>query len=646
MGMKKIFTPIKIGSMEVKNRMIVPAMGTNLAEHNGEAGEKLINYYTERARGGFGLIITECSAVSYEGRSLVNECGMWDDSLIPSYKKLTDSVHNEGAKIAVQLRHCGRETKSCYTGGREIPAPSKVPCPSCQSIPKEMTTEEVYQMIGTFGDAALRGKKAGFDAVELHASHGYLIAQFLSGHANKRTDEFGGSLYNRMRFLKLVLRDIRRKTGNDFPIIVRISGSEMIVGGREIQETKAVCQMCEDEGAAALHVSISTYGSLQYCIGSTYLAPGYETEAAAAIKKAVNIPVITVGRYTDPEIAETVIRDGSADMVAFGRQSIADPHFPNKVLSKKSEDIIPCINCGQGCIMHIFDDEPISCVVNPINGTEEAYIENKTEHPKKILVAGGGPGGLQTAWILAGRGHDVELIECEEYLGGAFLAASYPPSKSTIGKSIGYWIHQCKKYGVKITLNTEVTTQLIKEKAPDVVVIATGSHNLVPPIKGLNEENVLDPCDVLLGNVVTGQKVLVAGGGLIGAETADFLAEQKRDVTIIEMKSEIAADLDPYGKPMLLKELKNHDVKLLANAAIQEFLPDGVKYKEVGKEDAQVQVLDGFDSVVLALGTRNYNPLEKSLKDIVKEVYVIGDAKKAGKVYAATHESVDVAMSI
>lgn len=646
MGMKKIFTPIKIGSMEVKNRMVVPAMGTNLAEHNGEAGEKLINYYTERARGGFGLIITECSAVSYEGRSLVNECGMWDDSLIPSYKKLTDSVHNEGAKIAVQLRHCGRETKSCYTGGRQIPAPSKVPCPSCQSIPKEMTTEEVYQMIGTFGDAALRGKKAGFDAVELHASHGYLIAQFLSGHANKRTDEFGGSLHNRMRFLKLVLRDIRRKTGNDFPIIVRISGSEMIVGGREIQETKAVCQMCEDEGVAALHVSISTYGSLQYCIGSTYLAPGYETEAAAAIKKAVNIPVITVGRYTDPEIAETVIRDGSADMVAFGRQSIADPHFPNKVLSKKSEDIIPCINCGQGCIMHIFDDEPISCVVNPINGTEEAYIENKTEHPKKILVAGGGPGGLQTAWILAGRGHDVELIECEEYLGGAFLAASYPPSKSTIGKSIGYWIHQCKKYGVKITLNTEVTTQLIKEKAPDVVVIATGSHNLVPPIKGLNEENVLDPCDVLLGNVVTGQKVLVAGGGLIGAETADFLAEQKRDVTIIEMKSEIAADLDPYGKPMLLKELKNHDVKLLANAAIQEFLPDGVKYKEVGKEDAQVQVLDGFDSVVLALGTRNYNPLEKSLKDIVKEVYVIGDAKKAGKVYAATHESVDVAMSI
>lgn len=646
MRLKKIFTPVKIGSMEVKNRLVVPAMGTNLAEHNGEAGERLISYYTERAKGGFGLIITECSAISYEGRSLINECGMWEDSLIPSYKKLTDSVHAEGAKIAVQLRHCGRETEEKYVGGRVIPAPSRIPCPACQSMPHEMTTEEVYKMAGKFGDAALRGKKAGFDAVELHASHGYLIAQFLSGHANKRTDEFGGSLHNRMRFLRLVIRDIQRKTGNGFPIIVRISGSEMILGGREIQETKAVCRMCEEEGIAALHVSISTYGSLQYCIGASYLEPGYETEAAAAIKKAVNIPVITVGRYTDAEMAESAILDGSADMVAFGRQSIADPHFPNKVLSGRVDDIIPCISCGQGCIMHIFADKPISCVVNPANGTEEEYIANKTETSKHVLVAGGGPGGLQAAWIMAARGHKVELAEKENYLGGAFLAASYPPAKSPIGKCIGYYIRQCRKYGVRIMLNTEVTAKLVKEKAPDAVVIATGSKNLVPPIKGLSEIKFLNPCDVLLGKTVTGHKVLVAGGGLIGAETADFLAEQKRDVTIIEMKPEIAADLDPYGKPMLIHALKEQDVKMYKNAAIQEFLADGVTYKDLAGKETGIKTLDGFDSIVLALGTRNYNPLEETLKSLVKEIYVIGDAKKAGKVYAATHESVDVAMNM
>lgn len=641
-----LFQPIQIGSMEVKNRLVVPAMGTNLAEPDHQAGPALIDYYTERAKGGFGLIITECTAIAQEGSSLVNECAIWDDSFIPSYQRLTASVHQYGAKICCQLRHTGRETEPKYTGGKQIVAPSAVPCPACQSMPHAMTTEEVYAMVDTYAQAALRAKKENFDAIEIHASHGYLPAQFLSAHANKRTDEFGGTLHNRMRFLRLILQATRKLVGEDYPILVRLSGSEMIMGGRELQETKAVCQMLEQEGCDAINVSISTYGSQHYCVGSSYLAPGYETEAAAALKKVVSIPVITVGRFTDPEIAEAVLADGSADMVAIGRQSIADPHFAIKAQQGREEDIIPCISCGQGCIMHMFTDEPISCVINPRNTCEENYISNKTQQPKHVLVIGGGPGGLQSAWILAARGHKVDLIEKDDHLGGWFLAASYPPGKTTIGRSIAFWERQCKKYGVNVQLNTEVTLEMIEEMAPDTVIVATGSTNLVPNIPGLAEANVLEPCDVLYGKAITGHKVLVCGGGLIGVETADFLAEQRRDVTVIEMKSDFAPDLDPYAKPMLMEAVKEQDVQLLSNAAIQRFYADGVAYEDLTHPEKGVQELRGFDSIVLALGHKSYNPFAEGLKELGKEVYVIGDAAEVGFVSGATYTAVEIATTI
>lgn len=642
----KLFTPFKIGSVELKNRLFVPGMGTNLAEPNGEAGPKLIKYYTERAKGGFGLIITECTAITKEGKSLIYECGLWDDSLIPSYQKLTASVHEAGAKIFQQIRHTGRETELHYTEGRELQGVSPIPCPSCQTMPHAMTTEEVYKMIDTYIQAAIRSKKMGFDGIEVHASHGYLPAQFLSGHANKRTDEFGGTLHNRMRFLRLIIRGIKKELGADYPLIVRISGSEQIMGGLEVQEVKAICRMCESEGVDAINVSMATYGSIKYCIGSSYLEPGYEVAYAAQIKKAVGIPVMTVGRITDPELADAVIADGSVDMVGIGRQSICDPHFAVKAKEGRLDDIVGCISCGQGCIMHLFTDEPIKCVINPDNCNPDEYIEKKAETPKKIFVIGGGPGGLEAAWILAGRGHDVELFEKKDYLGGNFLAASYPPGKSVIGKGISYLMRQCVKYGVKIHLNCEMTAEKIKGLAPDAVIIATGSNNLVPKIKGLDPAAVLDPTDVLLGKVITGKKVLVAGGGLVGAETADFLAEQGRCVTVIEMKDGLALERDPYARPILLDSLKKAEVEVHTDSAIQEFFPDGVAYRDLSDPNAPVKELRRFDSIVLALGHASNNTLESKLKDSIKEVYVIGDAKVSGFVWGATYEAVELAQSI
>lgn len=643
---KALAEPIKIGDLTIKNRLAVPAMGTNLAQHDGQASKELIDYYTERAKGGFGLIIQECSAIAKNGKSLANECGMWDDSVIPSYRRLTDSVHEAGAAIFCQLRHTGRETNKKYTEGLDVVAPSAVPCPACQEMPRALTTDEIYQIIEEYAAAARRVKESGYDGIEIHASHGYLPAQFLSSHANKRTDEFGGSLHNRMRFLRLVIRYVREVVGEGYPVIVRLSGSEMLAGGREIQETKAVAQMLEEEGVDAINVSISTYGSLQYCVGSSYLAPGYEVPDAAAIKHAVGIPVMTVGRITDGEIAEAVIRDGSADMVCIGRASVADPHFAEKVLEDRYDDIVPCISCGQGCIMHCFTDEPMRCVVNTTNGSEEDYVADKTDSPKKIMVVGGGPGGLHAAWIAAGRGHSVSLYEKEDHLGGEFLAASYPPGKGTIGRGIAFWIKQCSKYGVDIHLNTEVDAELIRRESPDAVLLATGSKNLVPRIPGLDPANVLEPTDVLLGKKVTGHKVLVCGGGLIGAETAHFLAEQKRDVTIVEMKDGFVMDLDPYAKPLLLQDMKDAGITMMASTAIQSFLPDGITYKNLLKKDSEVETLDGFDSIVLALGHKSYNPLEDEVRKIVKDVYVIGDARQAGFVWGATYAASDIALSI
>ena len=646
MSKKNLFTPIQIGNVTLKNRLVVPAMGTNLAKHNGEASDELIAYYTERARGGFGLIIQECTAIARNGKSLLNECAMWDDYVIPSYRKLTASVHEAGGKIFCQLRHTGRETNKGYTEGLDVVAPSAVPCPACQEMPRALTTEEVYGVIEEYAEAARRAKESGYDGVEIHASHGYLPAQFLSAHANKRTDLFGGSLHNRMRFLRLVIRYVREVVGEGYPILIRISGTEMISGGRELQETKAVCQMLEEEGVDAINVSISTYGSQQFCVGASYLAPGYQVESAAAIKKLVKIPVLTVGRITDGEIAEAIVSDGSADMVCIGRASIADPHFAEKVEQENYEDIIPCISCGQGCIMHCFTNEPMRCVVNTINGTEEGYLANKVTEPKKVMVIGGGPGGMHAAWIMAGRGHKVSLYEKEDHLGGEFLAASYPPGKTTIGRGIAFWIRQCEKYGVDIHLNTEVREDLIQAEAPDAIILATGSKNLVPPIPGLDPANILEPSEVLLGKKVTGHKVLVCGGGLIGAETANFLAEQRRDVTIVEMKEEFVPDLDPYAKPLLLKEMKEGGIRMMASTAIQTFLPDGITYKNLLKKDPEIETLDGFDSIVLALGHKAYNPLEEKARALVKEVYVIGDAKKAGFVWGATYAASDIALSI
>ncbi|MDD2499038.1 MAG: FAD-dependent oxidoreductase, partial [Desulfitobacteriaceae bacterium] len=543
MDFKVLFSEAKIGNMTVPNRFVVPPMGTNLANPDGTVSQEFIDYWEARAKGGWGLLIVEVTAIDPLGRAIPYQPGLWDDSFIPGFKNLVDAVHRYGAKIAVQLHHAGRQTSRSIMGSQPV-APSAVACPVSKDMPRELTTDEVYDLIEKFGDAAARAREAGFDAIELHGAHGYLIAQFMSAHSNKRVDEFGGTFYNRMRFPLEVIKNVRRKVGGSYPIIFRFSGDEKAPDGRAIDESRALARVVEEAGIDALHVSVGVYGSMQYIIPPADIPPGFILSYSEEIKKAVSLPVIGVGRINEPVLAKDAIESGKADLLAWGRQSLADPDTPNKIAAGLIEDISPCIACNQGCVGYIFNPDKMkaSCLVNPFCGREGKMKIEPADKKKKVLIAGGGPGGLEAAWVAAARGHQVVLFEKDKALGGQFRVGAISPGKQNIAKAIRFYTHMGEKYGVDFRLGVEVTASQIIAEKPDVVIVATGADPSIPNIPGINNPRIITSTDVLLGLKDPGTKVLIIGGGLVGSETADLLGEHGHEVTIVEMLPEIAQD--------------------------------------------------------------------------------------------------------
>lgn len=639
----KLLSPIKIGNMEVKNRFVVPPMGTNYANPDGSVSEQLVDYYAARAKGGFGLIIVEVTAIDPLGKAIPFQPGLWSDEFVPGWKHLVNEVHRYGAKIAVQLHHAGRQTAAAIIGGQPV-APSPIACPVMKEIPHELTTEETHELIGKFRDAAVRARDAGFDAVEIHGAHGYLIAQFMSAYSNKRIDEFGGNFISRMKFPLEIIRSIKRALGNGYPMTFRISGDEKVHGGRAIDETRTVARLMEQAGVNAIHVSICTYGSMHWMFVPGHIAPGFNAGAAEEIKKSVKIPVITVGRINDPFLAEDILQAGKADLVSLGRESLSDPEFPNKTAANQVEEISPCIACLQGCIGYLFDPDrmKVSCLVNPFTGKEGSLKIEKTASPKRVMVVGSGPGGLLASWVAAKRGHGVTCYEKENALGGQFRIGAMPSTKHDILAAIKYYITMGHKYGVKYKPGIEVTPEIIENEKPDVVILATGGVPLVPDIPGINNPAFLKSNDVIAGKSNAGGKVLVVGGGAVGAETAEFLAEHGCKITLIEMLPEIARDVQWVPKIFLMERLKEYHVTDMTSATVKEFFNDGVIYNKDGQDGR----LEGFDKIVLALGTVAYNPLQEKIQGKVKEVYVIGDAIKARKAIDATEEAAKIAVSI
>lgn len=641
MKFKAMFQPIEIGNMTVKNRFVVPPMGNNFANTDGTMSEQSAAYYAERAKGGFGLITIEATVVHPDAKGGPRKPCLYDDSMIESFQKVIEACHREGAKVSIQLQNAGPEGNA-KNAGAPIKAASSI-CTQCgRDIPQTLTTEEIYHLVDGYADAAERAWKAGADAVEVHMAHGYLVNSFLSPRTNKRVDEFGGCFENRMRFPRLIIEKIRERVGDRIAVLARINSSDEILGGNDVHDSAAIAACLEDYGVDALHVSRSIHIRDEFMWAPTAVHGGFSADLVTEIKRAVTIPVITVGRFTEPQYAELLVREGRTDLVAFGRQSLADPEMPKKALEGRLEDMIPCIACLQGCVPSMYQGKPLCCLTNPFLGHESEQWK-MAETSKKVMVIGGGVGGLCAAFVAAERGHSVTLYEAGHVLGGNMRLAAFPPGKGDITNMVRAYIHRCEKDGVRIVLGQEVTMELIRKENPDAVIVATGAKPLVLPIEGIDQPEILSGSAVLDGTCAPGKKVLVVGGGMVGCEIAALLGEQEHEVDVIELRGEIGADVIREHKIYLMKDFEQYRIGQITGAKVCRFYKDGVEYESA---DGTRQEARGYDSVLLAMGYRSFNPFAGQIEKLGKEVYVIGDASQARRALEATSEAYQAAIRL
>ena len=638
-----MFSPIQIGTVTVPNRFVVPPMGNNFANTDGTLSDRSAAYYEARAKGGFGLITIESTVVYSEAKGGPRKPCLFTDDTVDSFQRTVDRCHRYGAKVSIQLQHAGPEGNSKLTGF-PLKAASPMASHCGGEIPEAMPTEEVYRLIECYGDAAARAQRAGVDMVEVHCAHGYLVSTFISARTNKRTDEFGGCFENRMRLPRLIIENIRKKTGGNLPILCRINARDEGEGGVTVQDAAVIASYLEQEcGVNAIHVSRSIHLHDEFMWAPNNTHGGFNADLVTEIKKAVSVPVITVGRYTEPQYAEILVREGRADLVAFGRQSIADPELPLKARTGQLETLTPCIACLLGCVPNMLAGRPITCAMNPTVGREAEIVP--AEVSKRVVVIGGGPGGLYAAWMCAKRGHQVTLLEKSEELGGHLLVASYPPAKGEIAPAIRSLIVRCRQAGVDIHTGTAATPELIQQLAPEAAIVATGSTPLVLPIPGLADCGYINAEDMLTGKQNVGKKVLIVGGGMVGAEAAEHLAERGHQCDIVEMKPVVGEDIMPEPRKYIMASLEHHKVGQITNAKVSEFFTDGVRYTST--VDGAEGELRGYDNIVLAMGYRSNNPLEEPLKALVPQVFVIGEARQApGNSMIATGDALNAALAI
>ena len=637
-----MFSPVQIGTVTVPNRFVVPPMGNNFANTDGTLSDRSLSYYQARAKGGFGLITIESTVVYKEAKGGPRKPCLFSDDTVDSFRRVADACHAYGAKVSIQLQHAGPEGNSALTG-YPLKAASAMPAAVGREIPVAMPTEEVYRLIECYGDAARRAQQAGIDMVEVHCAHGYLVSTFISQRTNNRTDEFGGCFENRMRLPRLIIENIRRKTGGNLPILCRINATDEVEGGQTVQDAAAVAAYLEQEcGVDALHVTraVHLHDEFMWAPGITH--GGFNANLVTEIKQAVSVPVIAVGRFTEPQYAELLVKQGRADLIAFGRQSIADPDLPAKARTGNLETLAPCIGCLLGCVPNMFAGRPISCAVNPCVGRESELTP--AEVSKNVVVVGGGPGGLYAAWICALRGHQVTLFEKADHLGGALEFSKFVPFKYALCSYKDYLIAQVGKRAIDVKLNTEAAPSMLNGKF-DAVLIAVGAEPLMLPLPGFNTENGIVATDAYGHEDTLGQRVVVIGGGQVGCETALHLADKGIDVSIIEMQDSLCPEASKTcaDEIRILLEENSHFTAILG-AKCKCVEKNAVTYTDAEGAEHTVKC----DTVILAAGMRAKSALADSFATgcDVPEWAEIGDCVRARTVEEATAEAYNAAMEL
>ncbi|MEW5946499.1 MAG: FAD-dependent oxidoreductase [bacterium] len=621
-GFKYLFSPLQVGPMLVRNRIVSTAHSTHYAE-TGMPGDRMVDYYAERARGGVGLIVLEAMSV-HRSCFVIPMLRNWDDGAVPALKRVTGAVHEGGAKIVGQLWHAGRQSKSA---DEPVVAPSAVPCPITRETPKELEIGEIEALVGAYGAAARRCVQAGFDGVEIHAGHGYLVHQFLSPYSNRRRDSYGGSRENRERFLREVVESVAANVPADACLGLRVSGDDLVEGGLTQSEVIEMLRGLEKLGVFHyFSVTAGNYETLNAWIQPMYFPLGSIVYLAAGVKDAVDTPVLCIGRINDPVQAENILANHYADLVGMTRATLADPELPNKAREGRLDDIRHCIACNQGCWGRAMQDKPITCLVNPEAGRERRMRIVPAAKRKRVVVVGGGPAGMETARVAASRGHEVTLIERAEETGGQLNVAARAPGRQGFEDLVRWLRFQLAKLRVDVRLGAAATAETLAGLAPDAVVVATGAAPCVPELPGSRLEHVAECCEVLMGREVRGSRVLVVDcdGRMKGISVADLLLDRGKNVTLMSRESIPGIDVELNTFRTAYFRLYGKGLEVVPHTEPVSIGEGSVAARNVftGRE----REIEGIDAVVFAGHARADDALYRELKGTGGfELHAVGD---------------------